>query len=98
MYKRQNRRRFSKLTTMVIIDCQFFATTCRQCNTKKIELEARRDNKVVASVVVIDDAPHKQTVIRWHDHRYFVLRYGAKEAKPLNMTLAKWKSLNGRLS
>ena len=98
MYKRQNRRRFSKLTTRDIIKCEFFITEGRNMNAHKVELKFERDNKVVASVVFIDDAPHKQTIIRWHDHRYFVLRYGAKEAKPLNMTLAKWKSLNGRLS
>lgn len=95
---RKNRRRIDKLTTRAIIDCQYFATTCRKCNAKKIELEARRDNKVVASVVVIDDAPHKQTVIRWYDHRYYALRYGAKEAKPYKMTLAEWKTINGTLS
>ena len=95
MYKRQNRRRISKLPIRGIIDFQFFATTCRKCNAKKIELEARRDNKVVASVVVIDDAPHKQTIIRWFDHRYYALQYGAKKAKPLKMTLAMWKSING---
>ena len=36
----------------------------------------------------------KLTLIRWYDHRYFALRYGAKEAEPLNMTLAKWKTIN----
>lgn len=63
-------------------------------NAYKVEIKFWRDNNVVASVVFIEDAPHKQTVIRWHDHRYFTLRYGAKEAKPLNMTLAKWKTIN----
>lgn len=67
-------------------------------NAHKVELKFERDNNVVASVVFIDDAPHKQTVIRWFDHRYYTLQYGAKEAKPYNMTLAMWKSLNGRLS
>lgn len=98
MAKRQNRRRISKLTTRDIIKCESFITEGRNMNAHKVELKFERDNKVVASVVFIDDAPHKQTIIRWHDHRYFVLRYGAKEAKPYNMTLAKWKSLNGTLS
>ena len=98
MYKRQNRRRIAKLTTEDIIKCQFFITEGRQMNAHKVELKFQRANKTIGSVAFIEDAPHKQTVIRWHDHRYFALRYGAKEAKPLNMTLAKWKSLNGRLS
>ena len=67
-------------------------------NAHKVELKFERDNKVVASVVFIDDAPHKQTIIRWYSHRYYALRYGAEEAKSLNMTLAKWKSINGKLS
>lgn len=91
---RNSRRRTAKLTAKDIIRCKFFALEGRQMNAHKVELKFQRDNKVVASVVFIDDAPHKQTVIRWHDHRYFALRYGAKEAKPLNMTLAKWKTIN----
>jgi hypothetical protein len=63
-------------------------------NAHKVELKFQRDNKVVASVVFIDDEPHKQTVIRWFDHRYYTLQYGAKEAKPYNMTLAMLKTIN----
>ena len=92
---RKNRRRIDKLTTEDIIKCQFFITEGRQMNAHRVELKALRDNNVVASVAFIDDAPHKQTIIRWHDHRYYALRNGAKEAKPYNMTLAKWKSING---
>lgn len=95
MYKRQNRRRISKLTTREIIKCEFFITEGRKMNAHKVELKFLRGNNVVASFAVIDDKPHKQTVIRWYDHRYYALRYGAKEAKPLNMTIAKWKSING---
>lgn len=78
--------------------CEFFIIEGRKMNAHKVELKFERDNNVVASVVAIDDAPHKQTIIRWYDHRYYALPNGAKEAKPLNMTLAKWKSLNGTLS
>ena len=63
-------------------------------NAYKVEIKFWRDNNVVASVVFIEDAPNKQTIIRWYDHRYYALPYGAKEAKPLNMTLAKWKTIN----
>lgn len=88
------RKRIRKLTTKDIFRCQFFITEGRQINVHKVEVRFLRDNNVVASVAFFEDAPHKQTVIRWHDHRYYTLRYGAKEAKPFNMTLAKWKSIN----
>ena len=91
---RNRRRRTAKLTAKDIIMCKFFALEGRQMNAHKVELKFQRDNKVVASVVFIDDASNKQTIIRWYDHRYFALRYGAKEAEPLNMTLAKWKTIN----
>ena len=60
----------------------------------KVELKFQRYYNTMGSVVFIDDAPHKQTIIRWHDHSYFALRFGAKEVEPLNMTLAKWKTIN----
>lgn len=91
---RNSRRRTVKLTAKDIIRCKFFAIEGRQMNAHKVELKFQRDNKVVASVVYIDDAPHKQTIIRWYDHRYYALPYGAKEAKQLNMTLAKLKTIN----
>lgn len=91
---RNRRRRTAKLTAKDIIRCKFFAIEGRQMNAHKMEIEFQRDNKVVASVVFIDDAPHKQTVIRWFDHRYYALPYGAKEAKQLNMTLGKLKTIN----
>lgn len=91
---RNSRRRTAKLTRKDIIRCKFFALEGRQMNAHKVELKFQRDNKVVASVAFIDDEPHKQTVIRWFDHRYYTLQYGAKEAKPYNMTLAMWKTIN----
>lgn len=74
--------------------CEFFALEGRQMNAHKVEIKFLRANKTIGSVAFIEDTPHKQTIIRWYDHRYFALRYGAKEAKPLNMTLAKWKTIN----
>lgn len=95
MKKSRNcRRRTAKLTTKDISKCKYFMNIGKSMNAHKVELKFQRANKVVASVVFIDDAPHKQTVIRWFDHRYFALRYGAKEAEPLNMTLAKLKTIN----
>lgn len=94
MAKRMKRSRIHKLTTKDISKCQFFITEGRQMNAHKVELKFLRDNNIIGSVAFIEDEPHKQTVIRWYDHRYYALPYGAKEAKPYNMTLAKWKSLN----
>ena len=95
MKKSRNcRRRTAKLTTKDIFKPRYFMDIGKSMNAHKVELKFRRGNKVVASVDFIEDAPHKQTIIRWYDHRYYTLPYGAKEAKPLNMTLAKWKSMN----
>ena len=95
MKKSRNRRRCTaRLTAKDIIKCQFFITEGRKINAHKVELSFLRDDNVVASVAFFDDAPHRQTVIRWFNHRYYTLQYGAKEAKPLNMTLVKWKSIS----
>lgn len=95
MKKSRNcRRRTAKLITKDISKCKYFINIGKSMNAHKVEIKFQRDNKVVASVVFIDDAPHKQTVIRWFDHRYYALPYGAKEAKQLNMTLAKLKTIN----
>lgn len=91
---RNRRRRTAKLITKDISKCKYFMNIGKSMNAHKVELKFQRDNKVVASVVFIDDAPHKQTVIRWFDHRYYALPYGAKEAKQLNMTLGKLKTIN----
>lgn len=91
---RNRRRRTAKLITKDISKCKYFINIGKKMNAHKVELKFQRDNKVVASVVFIDDAPNKQTIIRWYDHRYYALPYGAKEAKQLNMTLAKWKTIN----
>ena len=95
MKKSRNcRRRTAKLTAKEIKSCQFFATSGRRMNAHTVEIKFQGDNNVVVSAVFFDDAPHKQTIIRWYNHRYYTLQYGAKEVKPYNMTLAKWKSMN----
>lgn len=91
---RNRRRRIHKLTARDIIKCEFFATEGRNMNAHKVELKYQRGSKTIVSVAFIDDAPHKQTIIRWFDHRYYTLQYGAKEVKPFNMDLAKWKTIN----
>lgn len=95
MKKSRNRRRCTaKLITKDISKCKYFINIGKKMNAYKVELKFQRGNKTIGSVAFIEDAPHKQTVIRWYDHRYFALRYGAKEAEPLNITLAKWKTIN----
>lgn len=91
---RSRRRLIAKLTAKEIKSCQFFATSGRRINARKVEVKFQVDNNVVVSAVFFDDAPRKQTIIRWYNHRYYTLQYGAKEVKPYNMTLAKWKSMN----
>lgn len=91
---RSRRRLIAKLTAKEIKSCQFFATSGRRMNAHKVEIKFQGDNNVVVSAVFFDDAPHKQTIIRWYNYRYYTLQYGAKEVKPYNMTLAKWKSMN----
>lgn len=91
---KKSRKRIHKLTAKDIIKCQFFITEGRNMNAHKVELKFLRDDNVVASVVFINDAPRKQTLIRWYDHRYYTLRYGTKEAKSCNMALAMWKTAN----
>ncbi len=91
---KKQRKRIAKLTTKDISKCKYFMNIGKKMNAHKVELKFQRDNKTIGSVAFIEDTPHKQTIIRWHDHSYFALRFGAKEAKPLNMTLAKWKTIN----
>lgn len=91
---KKQRKRIAKLTTKDISKCKYFMNIGKSMNAHKVELKFQRDNKTICSVAFIEDDPHKLTIIRWHDHRYFTLRYGAKVAKPLNMTLAKWKNIN----
>lgn len=95
MKKSRNRRRCTaKLITKDISKCKYFINIGKSMNAHKVELKFQRKYNTMGSVVFIDDAPHKQTVIRGHDHRYYTLQYGAKEVKPYNMTLAKWKTIN----
>lgn len=92
---KKQRKRIAKLTAKDISSCKFFAMEGRQMNAHNVEIKFQRGYNVVASVVFILDELHKQTIIRWFDGQYYTLRFGAKEAKPYNMTLAKWKSING---
>lgn len=94
MMKKSRRRRTAKLTAKDIVMCKFFALEGRQMNAHKEEIKFQRKYNTMGSVVFIDDASHKQTIIRWYDHRYYALRYGAKEVEPYNMALAKWKTIN----
>lgn len=91
---RNRRRRTAKLTTKDISKCKYFMNIGRSMKAHKVELKFQRKYNTMGSVVFIDDAPHEQTIIRWYDHRYYALRYGAKEVEPYKMTLAMWKTIN----
>lgn len=60
---RNRRRRTAKLTTKDIVMCKFFALEGRQMNAHKVEIKFQRKYNTMGSVVFIDDAPHKQTII-----------------------------------
>lgn len=96
MKKSRNRRRrtTAKLITKDISKCKYFINIGKSMKAHKVEIKFQRYYNTMGSVVFIDDASHKQTIIRWHDHRYYALRYGAKEVEPYNMTLAKLKTIN----
>lgn len=91
---RNSRRRTAELITKDISKCKNFINIGKKMNAHKVEIKFQRNYNTMGSVVFIDDASHKQTIIRWYDHRYYALPYGAKEAKQLNMTLAKLKTIN----
>lgn len=92
---RNRRRRTAKLITKDIsFAVQILHKYWQKYDAHKVELKFQRNYNTMGSVVFIDDASHKQTIIRWYDHRYYALRYGAKEVEPYNMTLAKWKTIN----
>ena len=90
---RNSRKRTAKLITKDISKSKYFINIGRM-NAHKVELKFQRRYNTMGSVVFIDDAPHEQTIIRWYDHRYYALRYGAKEVEPYKMTLAMWKTIN----
>lgn len=94
--KRYSRQLIAKLTAKEVRACEFYAKTGRRINAAKVQIDFYRDNNVVAKVTFCDDPAHKQTIIRWYDHRYYALRYGAKEVEPYNMTLAMWRTFNYR--
>lgn len=94
--KRYSRQLIAKLTAKEVRSCEFYAKTGRRINAAKVQIDFYRGNNVVAKVIFCDDPAHKQTVIRWYTKQYFALRYGAREAKPINMTLAMWRTFSNR--
>lgn len=66
MRHKRYKRREGRLTSKDIKDCEFFAIEGRRIKAQKVEFKFWRDYNVAASAVLYDDAPHKQTVIRWY--------------------------------
>lgn len=94
--KRYSRQLIAKLTAKEIRSCQFYAESGRRLNAAKVEIDFYRHDSVVAKVTFIDDPAHKQTIIRWYTKNFYALRYGAREAKPIGMTLAMWRTFSNR--
>lgn len=94
--KRYSRQLIAKLTAKEIRSCQFYAESGRRLNAAKVEIDFYRQDSVVAKVTFYDDPAHKQTIVRWYNKSFYALRYGAREAKPICMTLAMWRTFNNR--
>lgn len=93
--RRYNRRREGRLTVEQINMCRFFATSGRNIKAGWVSMKFERDDHKIQTVSILDDVKEKQSIISWLDNRFYALPWYAGVAKPYNMTLAKWKSLNG---
>lgn len=94
---RYNRRREVRLTVAQIDMCRFFATSGRNIKAGWVSMKFERDDHKIQTVSILDDVKGRQSIISWLDNRFFALPWYAGEAKPYNMTLAKWKSIEGKM-
>lgn len=95
--RRYNRRRERRLTVMQIQMCQFFATSGRDIKAGYVSMKFESDDHKIKTVSILEDVKERQSIISWLDNRFFALPWYAGEAKPYNMTLAKWKSIEGKM-
>lgn len=94
---RYNRRREGRLTVGQIDMCRFFATSGREIKAGWVSMKFERDDHKVQTVSILNDVKGRQSIISWLDNRFFPLPWYAGEAKPYKMTLAKWKSIEGKM-
>lgn len=95
--RRYNRRREGRLTVMQIQMCQFFATSGRDIKAGYVSMKFESDDHKIKTVSILEDVKERQSIISWLNNRFFALPWNAGEAKPYKMTLAKWKSIDGKI-
>lgn len=94
---RYNRRREGRLTAEQIDMCRFFATSGRDIKAGYVSMKFESDDHKIKTVSILEDVKERQSIISWLNNRFFALPWNAGEAKPYNMTLAKWKSIEGKM-
>lgn len=95
--RRYNRRREGRLTVEQIDMCRFFATSGRNLKAGWVSMNLERDDHKIQTVSILEDHKQRQNIVCWLNNRFYALPYNADEAKPYKMTLAKWKSIEGKM-
>lgn len=95
--RRYNRRREGRLTVGQIDMCRFYATKGRDLKAGWVSLKFERDDHKILIVSILEDVKGRQSIISWLDNRFYALPWHAGDAKPYKMTLAKWKSIEGKM-
>lgn len=85
------------MTVAQIDMCRFFAISGRECKAGWVSLKFERDDHKIQTVSILCDVKERQAIVNWLDNRFYALPYNASEAKPYKMTLAKWKSIDGKM-
>ena len=94
---RNNRKRERRLTLAEINMCNFFAVSGRECKAGWVSLKIERKDHKIQTVSILDDTKERQSIVSWLDNRFFAIPYNTSVAKPYKMTLAKWKSIGGKM-
>lgn len=95
----RRKRRIRRLTAKQVGAFVFYANEIRYMGAAEMRLGFRdKDDKEVAYVEVWDDVKDHGTIIRTFRGQMYFLPYGAREAKPYRMSLAKLKYLKSRLA
>lgn len=94
--RRYNRRREDRLTVAQIDMCRFFAISGRDMKAGYVSIKLERNHKI-ETVSILEDVKQRQSIVSWLNNRFYALPYNASEAKPYKMTLAKWKSIEGKM-
>lgn len=85
------------MTVAQIDMCRFFATSGREIKAGLVSMKFERDDHKIQTVSILEDVKERQSIISWLDNRFFALPWYAGDDKPYNMTLAKWKSIEGKM-